>query len=56
MCAVRAFGTDEEKSILEGDIETAYLEKEIERIIYALSSECAGERVHLPFIHESAIP
>ena len=32
VCAVRAFGTDEEKSILEGDIETAYLEKEIERM------------------------
>ena len=32
VCAVRAFGTDEEKSILDGDIETAYLEKEIERM------------------------
>lgn len=32
VCATRAFGDEEEKKILEGDIETAYLEKEIERM------------------------
>ena len=32
VCATRAFGTDEERAILENDIETAYLEKEIERM------------------------
>lgn len=32
VCAVRAFGNEEEKNILESDIETAYLEKEIERM------------------------
>ncbi len=32
VCAIRAFGSDEEKTLLENDIETAYLEKEIERM------------------------
>ncbi len=32
VCAVRAFGNNEEKTALENDIETAYLEKEIERM------------------------
>ena len=32
VCAVRAFGSEEEKLALDGDIETAYLEKEIERM------------------------
>ena len=30
--SIRAFGSDEEKAALDGDIETAYLEKEIERM------------------------
>lgn len=32
VCGVRAFGDEEEKATLESDIETAYLEKEIERM------------------------
>ncbi len=32
VCAIRAFGTEEEKALLESDMETAYLEKEIERM------------------------
>lgn len=32
VCAIRAFGNDEEKAALDSDIETAYLEKEIERM------------------------
>lgn len=32
VCAVRAFGNSEEKAVLDSDIETAYLEKEIERM------------------------
>lgn len=32
ICGIRAFGTEEEKSALNNDIETAYLEKEIERM------------------------
>ena len=32
VCAIRAFGDDDEKSALDNDIETAYLEKEIERM------------------------
>ena len=32
VCAIRAFGNDEEKAVLDSDIETAYLEKEIERM------------------------
>lgn len=32
VCAIRGFGSDEEKNTLENDIETAYLEKEIERM------------------------
>ena len=30
--SIRGFGSEEEKSLLEGDMETAYLEKEIERM------------------------
>lgn len=32
VCAIKAFGSDEEKAALNSDIETAYLEKEIERM------------------------
>ncbi len=32
VCGIRAFGDEEEKATLESDIETAYLEKEIERM------------------------
>ena len=32
VCAIKAFGSDEEKATLNSDIETAYLEKEIERM------------------------
>ena len=32
VCAIKAFGSDEEKATLNNDIETAYLEKEIERM------------------------
>lgn len=32
VCAIRAFGDNDEKSALDSDIETAYLEKEIERM------------------------
>ncbi len=32
VCAVKIFGTEDEKTVLDNDIETAYLEKEIERM------------------------
>lgn len=32
VCNIRAFGSTEEKALLDSDIETAYLEKEIERM------------------------
>ena len=35
--AIRGFGSDEEKNILESDMETAYLEKEIERMYERLA-------------------
>ena len=37
VCAIRGLGSDEEKSNLENDIETAYLEKEIERMYERLA-------------------
>ncbi len=35
--AIRGFGSDEEKALLESDMETAYLEKEIERMYERLA-------------------